>query len=139
MQPVYPHLYQFSTYIPPLDFTIHQYLLCTEPAVLFASGTMQQAEQILPQVQEILAGRPLGYIFVSHMESDECGGLAVFLRAYPAVTVVCSPLCARAARLWLYRPHPDRRTGHAPAGRRARPALYPLSCRGAPAGWSGVL
>ena len=95
MQPIYPNLYQFSTYIPPLDFTIHQYLLCTDPAVLFASGTMQQAEQIVPQVQEILAGRPLGYIFVSHMESDECGGLAVFLRAYPAVTVVCSPLCAR--------------------------------------------
>lgn len=28
-------LYQFSTYIPPMDFTIHQYLLASDPAILW--------------------------------------------------------------------------------------------------------
>ena len=46
-----------------MDFTIHQYLLAT--------GTVQQAERSLPEIEEILGGRPLDYIFVSHMESDE--------------------------------------------------------------------
>ena len=54
-----------------MDFTIHQYLLATEPSILFATGTVQQAERSLPEIEEILGGRPLDYIFVSHMEPDE--------------------------------------------------------------------
>ena len=42
-----------------MDFTIHQYLLASEPSVLFAAGTVQQAEGILPQVKEVLNGREL--------------------------------------------------------------------------------
>lgn len=87
--------YQFSVYIPPMDFTIHQYLFAPDPAILFASGTVQQAQQILPQIKSILNGTPLKYIFVSHMESDECGGLSVFLKEYPDMSVICSSLCAR--------------------------------------------
>ncbi len=95
MKPIYRNLYQFTTYIPPMDFTIHEYLLASEPAILFATGTMQQAKAILPQVREILNGKEIKYIFVSHIESDECGGLPVFLEAYPNVTVICSTLGAR--------------------------------------------
>ena len=62
-RPIFGKLYQFSQYIPRMDFTIHQYLLAT--------GTVQQAERSLPEIEEILGGRPLDYIFVSHMESDE--------------------------------------------------------------------
>ena len=88
-------LYQFTIYIPPKDFTIHQYLLASDPAILFATGTWQQAKQILPDIQRILDGEPLKYIFVSNMESDEAGGLAVFQQAYPNVTVICGALAAR--------------------------------------------
>lgn len=95
MRPIYKNLYQFSAYIPPMDFTIHQYLLNGDPAILFATGTMQQAETILPSIQKILNDKPLKYIFVSHLESDECGGLPVFQRAYPQAIVLCSALCAR--------------------------------------------
>lgn len=95
MNTIYKNLHQFTTYIPPMDFTIHEYLLASEPAILFATGTMQQASSILPEIQKVLAGRPLKYIFVSHMESDECGGLYVFLQAYPDVQVICSVLTAR--------------------------------------------
>ena len=95
MIPIYKNLYQFTVYIPPMDFTIHQYLLASDPAILFAAGTVQQAEAALPEVKAILNGKPLKYIFVSHLESDECGGLSVFLREYPDVVVICSALCAR--------------------------------------------
>lgn len=95
MKAIYDKLYQFSTYIPPMDFTIHQYLLATDPAILFAAGTVQQAEQNLPKIKKILSGKELKYIFVSHIESDECGGLSVFQKEYPSVQVICSQLAAR--------------------------------------------
>lgn len=95
MKEIKKNLYQFSVYIPPMDFTIHQYLYASDPAILFAAGTVQQAESILPDVQEILGNRPLKYIFVSHMESDEAGGVGIFQKAFPEVTVLCSHLAAR--------------------------------------------
>ena len=42
MQRIYKNLYQYSVYLTPMDFTIHQYLLASEPAILFAAGTVQQ-------------------------------------------------------------------------------------------------
>ena len=92
---IFKDLYQFTMYIPPMDFTIHQYLLATDPAILFATGTAQQAQQSLPEIQKILGDRSLKYIFVAHMESDEMGGVGVFQRAYPNVTVLCGHLAAR--------------------------------------------
>lgn len=95
MKPIYNNLYQFTTYIPQMDFTIHQYLLKSNPAILFAAGTVQQAEHILPYIKEILQEEELKYIFVSHIESDECGGISIFLKEYPKVKVICSNLGAR--------------------------------------------
>ena len=51
MKKITDKLYQFSIYIPPIDFTIHQYLLDTDPAILFATGTAQQAKAILPDIK----------------------------------------------------------------------------------------
>lgn len=95
MKEITKDLYQFSMFIPPLDFTIHQYLLAKDPAILFAAGTAQQARAILPELKEILGGRPLKYVFVSHMESDEAGGVFVLQQAYPDLIVLASPLTAR--------------------------------------------
>ena len=92
---VFKNLYQFSIYIPPMDFTIHQYLLATDPAILFAAGTVQQAEKTLLEIKKILGDRPLKYIFVSHMESDEMAGIEILQKAYPDVTVICGHLAAR--------------------------------------------
>ncbi len=95
MKKITDKLYQFSIYIPPMNFTIHQYLLDTDPAILFATGTAQQAEKILPDIKKILGDKPLKYIFVSHVESDECGGISILKKAYPDVTVICGELAAR--------------------------------------------
>mgnify|MGYP003175049641 FL=1 len=78
-----------------MDFTIHQYLLATEPSILFATGTVQQAERSLPEIEEILGGRLLDYIFVSHMESDEYGGIRIFLERCPDAKVICSRPASR--------------------------------------------
>lgn len=102
MKEIAPKLFQYSVYIPPMDFTIHQYLLAQDPAILFAAGTVQQAEAVLPQVKEVLGDRQLKYVFVSHMESDEAGGLAVWREAYPNVKVICGNLAARELPGWGY-------------------------------------
>ncbi|MGN0275341.1 MAG: MBL fold metallo-hydrolase [Chordicoccus sp.] len=95
MKEITKNLYQFSVYIPPINFTIHQYLLNTDPAILFAAGTAQQAEAILPDLKQILGNKPLKYVFISHMESDEAGGVFVLRREYPDLQVISSELTAR--------------------------------------------
>ncbi|WP_026882013.1 MBL fold metallo-hydrolase [Clostridium akagii] len=95
MTEIIKDLYQFSMYIPPIHFTLHQYLLLSEEPVLISTGTMQQAELILPEIKELLNGKELKYILFPHIESDECGGLSVFQKEYPNVITVCSELSAR--------------------------------------------
>ena len=95
MKAIRNNLYQFSLYIPPMDFTIHQYLLNTDPAILFAAGTVQQAAAMLPDLKTILGKKPLKYVFVSHMESDEAGGLRVLQKEYPDLTVIAGAITAR--------------------------------------------
>lgn len=95
MKEIRKNLYQFSQYIPPMDFTIHQYLLNVDPAILFAAGTMQQAAAMLPELKAILGEKPLKYVFVSHMESDEAGGLWVLQKEYPDLTVIAGPITSR--------------------------------------------
>lgn len=88
-------LYQFSIKLPFGDFTLHQYLLLSEEPVLISTGTMEHAENILPDIKKLLNGKELKYIIFPHFESDECGGLPVFLREYPNVVTICSKLSAR--------------------------------------------
>lgn len=95
MKKIRKNLYQFSQYIPPMDFTIHQYLLNADPAILFAAGTMQQAAAMLPELKAILGEKPLKYVFVSHMESDEAGGLWLLQKEYPQLTVIAGPITSR--------------------------------------------
>ena len=95
MTKIYPDLYQFSVYIQPMRFTIHQYLLVSKEPILISTGAAQHAIRILPEVKKILNGKELKYILVSHMESDECGGLWAFQKEFPNVITVCSNLCAR--------------------------------------------
>ena len=95
MTEIIKDLYQFTMNIPPMHFTLHQYLLLSEEPVLISTGTMQQAALILPEIKKLLNGKELKYILFPHMESDECGGLPVFIKEYPNVITVCSELSAR--------------------------------------------
>lgn len=103
MNEITKNLYQFSMYIPPMDFTIHQYLLNADPAVLFAAGTVKQAEAVLPDLKQILGGKPLKYVFVSHMESDEAAGVFVYQREWPDLKVISGAIAARELPGYGYR------------------------------------
>ena len=92
---IYKDLYQFTQNLSFMNFTIHQYLLLTEDPVLICTGTYQQAELILPEIKKILGDKRLKYILIPHIESDEYGGLAVFVKEFPDAIIVCSQIGAR--------------------------------------------
>ena len=49
-QSIYGDLYQFSEMSGRMNMPVHQYLLATEPAIMFSTGISSQAEWILPQI-----------------------------------------------------------------------------------------
>jgi flavorubredoxin len=95
MSAIYKDLHQFSSYIPPIDLSFHQYLLLTDEPVLVHTGTIQEAEILVPQLKAVLGDRELKYIFISHFESDECGGLSLILKHFPKAIPICSEVTAR--------------------------------------------
>lgn len=90
MSAIYEDLYQFSSYVPAIDLSFHQYLLMGDEPMLIHTGSVQAAEALLPKLKEVLGERKLKYIFVSHFESDECGGLAYILKHFPDAVTICS-------------------------------------------------
>jgi flavorubredoxin len=92
---IHENLYQFSSYVPPIDLTFHQYLLLADEAVLVHTGNIDQAKALVPQIKDALNGKTLKYIFISHFESDECGGLSEILKEFPEAKPVCSEITAR--------------------------------------------
>lgn len=74
---------------------MHQYLLLTNEPVLVQTGAVSQAQSTLPKLKELLGGKELKYILISHFESDECGGLSLVLKEYPNAIAICSETTAR--------------------------------------------
>ncbi|OOM16095.1 MBL fold metallo-hydrolase [Clostridium saccharobutylicum] len=88
-------LYQFSTHIPQINLSFHQYLLYAKEPLLVHTGNVNQAQGMLSKLKEALNGIDLKYIFVSHFEADECGGLPVILEQFQNAKVICSEVTAR--------------------------------------------
>lgn len=88
-------LYQFSTYVPQINLTFHQYLLLADEPVLIHTGNVQQAKTMVPQLKAALNGKRLKYILISHFEADECGGLLTILEHFPEAKTVCSQTTAQ--------------------------------------------
>ena len=89
------NLHQFSTYIQPINLSFHQYLLSTDEPLLLHTGNVQQATTLVPQLKAVLNGKILKYIFISHFEADECGGLTHILEHFPEAKPICSETTAR--------------------------------------------
>ena len=89
------NLYLFNSYLEFIDLTFNQYLLTGEKPILIHTGSIDQTAVILPKIKEILGSRALEYVFVSHFESDECGGLSFLMNYYPQVKPICSQVTAR--------------------------------------------
>lgn len=95
MKLVQKELYQFSTYIQPINLSFNQYLLLGKEPLLIHTGSHDLAVSILPGIKEMLGEKSLRYIFVSHFEGDECGGLGYLLEQFPEAKAVCSEITAR--------------------------------------------
>lgn len=95
MSLIYEDLHQFSSYAAPINLSFHQYLLLADEPVLVHTGNIQQAEALVPQLKDTLGDRPLKYIFISHFESDECGGLSIILKHFPEARSICSEVTGR--------------------------------------------
>ncbi len=88
-------LHQFSTHMQQINLSFHQYLLLTDEPILIHTGNVEQAEAMLPQLNTLLNGKELKYIFISHFESDECGGLTLILKHFPKAMPICSQTTAQ--------------------------------------------
>ncbi|OVE69499.1 MBL fold metallo-hydrolase [Clostridium diolis] len=88
-------LYQFNSYVEPINLTFHQYLLLGDEPLLVHTGNVIQAEALLPELKDVLNGKELKYIFISHFEADECGGLSLILEHFPKAKTICSEVTAR--------------------------------------------
>jgi flavorubredoxin len=92
---IYQDLFQFSNYVPQINLSFHQYLLFADEPLLVHTGNSKQAEALLPQLKATLNGNDLKYIFISHFESDECGGLSLMLEHFPKAKPICSEVTTR--------------------------------------------
>lgn len=50
---------------------------------------------MIPLLKDKLGNNTLSYIFISHFESDECGGLSLLKEHFPNAKPICSQVTAR--------------------------------------------
>jgi flavorubredoxin len=88
-------LYLFSSYEEFINLSFNQFLLLGPESIMIHTGNQQQAMVLAPKIKEVLDGRKLSHIFISHFESDECGGLKTIMEHFPQAKPVCSAVTAR--------------------------------------------
>jgi flavorubredoxin len=81
----------FENFHPiPRGISYNSYLLLDEKTVLFDAADWSGSRQFLENVEHVLAGRPLDYVVVHHVEPDHGAALQALMRIYPTATVLCS-------------------------------------------------
>jgi flavorubredoxin len=88
-------LYQMNTYVEPSNLSFNQFLFTGAGALLVHTGPVRITQALLPRLESLLGTEDLAYVFASHFESDECGGLAMLLERYPELKVLCSEITGR--------------------------------------------
>ncbi len=92
---VMDNVYLFNSYVDAIDLSFNQFLVLTPTPMLIHTGAIDRTEVLIPKIQEVIGSRPLEYVFISHFESDECGGLALLKNYYPQIKAICSQITAR--------------------------------------------
>jgi flavorubredoxin len=95
---IFDDLYLFRTMNQDINLTFNQYLLLGAEPILIHTGNVHHAADLVPKIKAILGKDDLSYIFISHFEADECGGLGLLLSQFPNTKPVCSPVTARQFR-----------------------------------------
>ncbi len=77
-------------YPVPGGMSYNSYLLLDRKTVLFDTVDQSVREVFLRNVEELLAGRPLDFLVVHHMEPDHAATIAEVLRRWPKCQAVCT-------------------------------------------------
>ena len=72
----------------PRGVSYNAYLMLDEKTVLMDTVDRSVGDVFEENVEHVLAGRPLDYVVVNHMEPDHCATLAELLRRHPETAVV---------------------------------------------------
>jgi flavorubredoxin len=80
-------IYRISTWVPevvpPAGLTFNQFLIDAEEPLLFHTGPKAMFEPVFAAIRSIRPVEDLRWITFGHLESDECGGMNLFLEAAP--------------------------------------------------------
>ena len=86
----------FENMMPvPRGVSYNSYVLLDEKTVLLDTADNAVGAQFLENLQAVLAGRPLDYIIIHHVEPDHLALLEEVLLRHPQATVVCSAMAAK--------------------------------------------
>ncbi len=70
--------------------TLPSFLLDGEEPVMFDAGMSFAGEHYQAELEKVLQGRPLSYLFLSHVHFDHCGAAAFLKQLYPNLTICAS-------------------------------------------------
>lgn len=87
-------IFRISTPLPPspalpAGFTFNQFLVRDDEPLLFHSGPRRLFELTRQAIEFVMPVADLRWIGFSHVEADECGATAEFLRVAPQASPVC--------------------------------------------------
>lgn len=72
----------------PRGVSYNAYLLLDEKSVLFDTVDWSACRQLLENLEHLLAGKPLDYLLINHMEPDHGASIEEILLRYPEVKVI---------------------------------------------------
>lgn len=81
-------IYQLTTYLSDIDFSVNQYLIAGDEPLLFHTGMRGLFGPIADTVAKVTPPANLRWIAFGHIEADECGSLNQFLAVAPDATPV---------------------------------------------------
>lgn len=83
-----------NVYPIPDGVSYNAYLLDDEKTVVLDTVDKSVSCVFFENIAHVLAGRPLDYLVVNHMEPDHAATIAELLLRYPGVTIVCNAKAA---------------------------------------------
>lgn len=81
-------IYQLTTYLPEIDFSVNQYLVLGDEPLLFHTGMRQLFGSVSDAISNVAPISELRWVAFGHLEADEFGSLNQFLAAAPNATAV---------------------------------------------------
>ena len=76
-----------NVYPIPRGVSYNAYLVLDEQTVLFDTVDRSVSEVFFENIEHLLAGKPLDYLVVNHMEPDHCATMSELVLRYPNVKI----------------------------------------------------